>query len=168
VDPKSGSALLGNNLGNKLSETQEHSEAENPAKHGLYHLSDTPSLRLGAGRSQVQILSPRPFCRRSNRPSPPGGWVFGVPGPRRPRPSVDRGAAGCSANLEGGGDLAERLTSFASAPVRSRPDSRLTMATHARRHCAMRGLAVFATSRLLGVVVSCPGTRQTFMEKLEL
>jgi hypothetical protein len=34
----------------------------NTSKHGLYQLSGTPSLGLGAGRSQVQILSPRLSC----------------------------------------------------------------------------------------------------------
>jgi hypothetical protein len=49
----------GNKTGNKLSETQTNSDAETAAESGLLSLSDTRSLRLGAGRSQVQILSPR-------------------------------------------------------------------------------------------------------------
>ena len=36
------------------------------------------TLRLGAGRSQVQILSPRPFARRSNLGPRRGGRGFGV------------------------------------------------------------------------------------------
>jgi hypothetical protein len=36
-----------------------HSGAETSKRHGPHQLSDTRSLGLGAGRSQVQILSPR-------------------------------------------------------------------------------------------------------------
>jgi hypothetical protein len=42
----------------------------NLSKHRLYQLGDTPSLRLGAGRSQVQILSPRLSC----------GWMLASAG----------------------------------------------------------------------------------------
>ena len=50
---------LGSNLGSKVSATQEHSEALKPSKHGLSALIATRTRGLGAGRSQVQILSPR-------------------------------------------------------------------------------------------------------------
>jgi hypothetical protein len=50
---------VGSNLGSKVSATQEHSDAPKASKHGLRAPSDAETVRLGAGRSQVQILSPR-------------------------------------------------------------------------------------------------------------
>jgi hypothetical protein len=50
---------VGEQFGEQIEENSEALRALNPSKHGLQQLSDTPSLRLGAGRSQVQILSPR-------------------------------------------------------------------------------------------------------------
>jgi len=47
------------NLGSNLSETQEQLDRPKPNEHGQFELGETPPARLGAGRSQVQILSPR-------------------------------------------------------------------------------------------------------------
>ena len=51
--------MFGEQFGEQIERNPGELRSKKPSKHGLYHLSDTPSLRLGAGRSQVQILSPR-------------------------------------------------------------------------------------------------------------
>ena len=48
-----------NKLWNKLRRTGENSAARNADETGERHPSAPRTLRLGAGRSQVQILSPR-------------------------------------------------------------------------------------------------------------
>src|SRR5580704_4312641 len=53
--------MFGEQFGEQIERNRRELRSKKPSKHGLYHLSDTPSLRLGAGRSQVQILSPRLF-----------------------------------------------------------------------------------------------------------
>jgi hypothetical protein len=50
---------LGSNLGSNVSSTEVHSTRLHPSKHGGQQLKTTQTLGLGAGRSQVQILSPR-------------------------------------------------------------------------------------------------------------
>ena len=49
----------GSNLGSNVRATQAHSGTRDPSKHGGEPPRATRSLGLGAGRSQVQILSPR-------------------------------------------------------------------------------------------------------------
>jgi hypothetical protein len=49
----------GNETGNELSETESNREQETPCEYASGRLRTTRSLGLGAGRSQVQILSPR-------------------------------------------------------------------------------------------------------------
>ncbi len=50
---------FGEQFGEQIQRNPGKLRSTKPSKHGLHHLSGTPSLRLGAGRSQVQILSPR-------------------------------------------------------------------------------------------------------------
>ena len=59
-DETDSNARSGSNLGSNLSETERNSDGGKPNRHGGFELSRRPHpLRLGAGRSQVQILSPR-------------------------------------------------------------------------------------------------------------
>ena len=46
-------------MGNNLRRTETRSGARDTDEHGPEALGGTPSVALGAGRSQVQILSPR-------------------------------------------------------------------------------------------------------------
>ena len=74
-----------------MEQIEENSDALGdikPSKHRLLSVPDTPSLRLGAGRSQVQILSPRSIFGASMRVrgiaqvvacAPGTGRVPGVP-----------------------------------------------------------------------------------------
>ena len=59
-------ATTGINPGNKLSATEANSEQLEPALDSRIRSGTTRSLRLGAGRSQVQILSPRYHERPAN------------------------------------------------------------------------------------------------------
>src|ERR1700677_550824 len=64
-----------------MEQIEENSDAlgdTKPSKHRLLSVSDTLSLRLGAGRSQVQILSPRyvrtPSTAGNTRENPRKCW----------------------------------------------------------------------------------------------
>jgi hypothetical protein len=56
---QASSSRAGEQFGEQVEASAEAPNTQNPNKHGLHQLNHTPSLRLGAGRSQVQILSPR-------------------------------------------------------------------------------------------------------------
>ncbi len=55
-------------------ETEPSADDRDPDEHWGFRLGSTGSLRLGAGRSQVQILSPR----SSRAPVLPGLRAFGA------------------------------------------------------------------------------------------
>ena len=65
-------ATAGSNPGSKLSATVPNPEQLEPAQDSRNALSTTTSFRLGAGRSQVQILSPRLNLLQMSLNSTPG------------------------------------------------------------------------------------------------
>jgi len=67
----------GSNSGSNLSKNHGNWAQLNPPESRPDAPSGPGTVGLGAGRSQVQILSPRPFARRSNHP---GSWLRGRDG----------------------------------------------------------------------------------------